>query len=69
MSQGYRTMKKGLRNSEGISYRDRKSSRVHYEKARKSTSITQEAENQTSEEDKAMVLSTEAKYWLQKHGL
>ena len=41
-------------NSEGVSYRDRKSSSVHCEKVWKNTRIIQEVENQTSEEDEAM---------------
>ena len=42
------------KNSEGVSYRDRKSSSVHCEKVWKNTRIIQEVENQTSEEDEAM---------------
>ena len=57
------------RNSEGVWYRDKKSSRAHCEKVRKITSIIHEAENQTSEEDESMALSAKAKDWLQQHGL
>ena len=59
----------GHRNSEGIPFRDRKNSRVHFERAHKSTNKAQEADIWNNPEDEQMALSTEAKDWLQKNGL
>ena len=57
------------RNSEGISFRDRKISRAHCERVHKSTIKAQEADIWNNPEDEQMALSTEAKDWLQKNGL
>ena len=58
----------GHRNSEGIPFRDRKNSRVHFERAHKSTSKVQESDIQDNLEDEHTALSTEVKD-LQKNGL